>query len=171
VEAASSLATRAYRSCAAVISAHSAMYSERCSTTLTASRDSDTAVSARLPSQRPARTVQGGTPKSGTLLPWLISPTCPRALFVFNGLSRQSADDEQTDVKFGSDIPSATLHGDDMYCRRSPLCDNRGYAVSCFESQGCCGCLPTLGQKRTFIPLQQCHPRNDWTICQRCVIW
>ena len=109
---------------AASTSAHSATYSERCFATLTASADSDTALSARLPSQRPVRTAQGGTPNSGTLLPWLISPTCPRSLFVFNGLSRQSADDGQTAVNFGSDVPSAALHCDDMCCWRSPRCDN-----------------------------------------------
>ena len=92
------------------------------SATLTASAENDTASSARLPSQRPVRTaqVQGGTPNSGTLLPWLISPTCPRSLFVFDGLSRQSADSGQTVVNFVERHSSAAPHCDDMCCWRSP---------------------------------------------------
>lgn len=138
-------------------SAHSAAYSERCSATSNASAGNDTALSARLPS--PRRTAQGGTPTSGTTLPWLISPTCPRFLFIFDGLSRQSPDDGQT-VNIGERRSNAALHRDDMCSRRSPLCDDRDYQF--YRVTRLFWLAFKLGQKRAFVLFQHCRLHHDW---------
>lgn len=90
----------AYRICAAASSAHSATHSERCSATATASADDDTALSARLPSPNAGTNCARRDANSGTTLPWLINPRARRSFSFFDGLSRQSADGEQTTVSF-----------------------------------------------------------------------
>ena len=88
---------RAYKICAAASSAHSArMQSERCSATA----DDDTALSARLPSPTAVTNCARRDANSGTTLPWLINPRARRSFSFFDGLSRQSADGEETIVSF-----------------------------------------------------------------------
>jgi hypothetical protein len=91
---------RAYRKCAAAPSAHSAMHSKQCSGTATASADDDTALSARLPSPNGGTNCARRDANSGTTLPWLINPRARRSFSSFDGLSRQSADGEQTIMSF-----------------------------------------------------------------------
>jgi hypothetical protein len=74
--------------------------SEQCSATATASADDDTALSAGLPSLNAGTNCARRDANSGTLLPWLINPRARRSFSSFDGLSRQSADGEQTIVSF-----------------------------------------------------------------------
>ncbi|KAJ4989950.1 hypothetical protein SVAN01_04597 [Stagonosporopsis vannaccii] len=79
------------------------------------------------------RTAQGGTPNSGTTLPWLIvSSTCPPSLSIFDGLSRQSPEGEQTFRVF---VTLQAQHSTVTTCVAGdpPLCDNRNYAAVFIE--------------------------------------